>query len=148
MSDWKPQKSFAGLVIVAAAKIKEKGLERVKESGISLSYGRIGVLSSLLISEKNQTELCQELKQKAPSMTEMLYRLKTDGMIKQKHHQTDKRIKLWGLSSKGQKEIKLAKQALRGEGKRLDSFFENCKIPKKNIDMVCSVLREFVERYE
>ncbi len=146
--NWKPQESFAGLVVAAANLIREKGLEKLKSKGIQLSHGRIGVLSSLMISKKSQAQLCQELGQKAPSMMEMLQRLQKDKLIKKIDHETDKRVKLWFLTKKGEKYILMTQETFKNEGRKLDRFFKKSKISDKQLEELKSFLKNFIELYQ
>ena len=145
---WTPHQSFGGLILQLAAKMSKRGKEVMKLSGLGqISYGKLGVLASLLEEPNTQAMLCKKLGQSAPSMMEMLERLYQKQWVSYRAHASDGRKTEWFLTVKGKKVTLKAQEAFQFAGKNLDRFFRKQNIKKSEIERFKEMLRLLIEVY-
>lgn len=138
---WRPHQSWGGLIVEVAAKISAVGYRALKEAGLShLSYGRIGVLSLLLISPSTQVQLCRKLGQKSPSMGEMLGRLKKDGLVTGVPNREDRRKNFWYLTPLGRKDILKVKSVFKKTGTLIDEALSKNSVAEKELERFKEIL--------
>lgn len=135
------QASFGGLVVTVGTRLSERGKAALASSGLShLSFGRIGVLSILLVAPTTQAELCKALRQKPPSMGELLERLAKDGLVFSTPDKTDRRKTNWALTPQGRRDIEKARTVMRKTGRRLDRSLRKMGVSEKELDRFKAVL--------
>jgi len=148
VSKWNPHVSLGGIVSELSYKLRKKAeKELVAHSLEHISFARFWTLHELYDAPKNQATLCKQLSQRAPSMMEMLNRLKSEGLVKSKSSPTDSRKKLWSLSIKGKRDYLEAKEVLRNVGRGIDNFFEKNKILPDEVERVKEILGTLSQKH-
>lgn len=139
--DWNPQISLGGLISHLSFKLRKRAEAALTDSGLGhISFARFWTLHELHESPKNQAALCEKLNQRAPSMMEMLNRLKSDGLVTAKASASDPRRKLWSLSAAGKRDYLRAREALRDVGRDIDDFFRKNGVKSQEVERIKEVL--------
>lgn len=142
---WHPEESWAGLIPAASAKIRKATLQSLEKVGLGyLSLGRLGILNLLNDKPTTQSELCEQLGLKAPTVLDALRRLQKRGVIQVAPHSEDGRKKQWSLSSQGRKDLLRARNILRHKGFRIDRFFKKMDVSQKELTKFRTILKEFL----
>ena len=140
------QNTFGGLLVEAGKRISDVGQKALADAGLGhLSFGRIGVLSFLLESQGTQAELCRALRQKPPSMGELLQRLEKEGLVKSSADPDDRRRTHWSLTAKGRRDITKARTVFRKSGERIDRAFDALGVSSKELRRFKEVLSGLLE---
>lgn len=141
-NNWQPQQSLGGLIITLGMRITKVIKQVLKENGLEhLSFAKINVLLILTKHDVTQVELCNALKQKPASMTELLNRMRKEGSANVKINPRDKRQKIWFLTPQGEQELKMTHQLLMGLGDQMGGFFTKAGIEISQIDDTKQLLR-------
>ncbi len=140
------QASFGGLIVTVGNRVSEQGRAALGTAGLShLSFGRIGVLSILLVEPTTQAELCRSLHQKPPSMGELLERLEKDGLVFGTPDETDRRRTHWALTPRGRRDVERAREVMRKAGLRLDRSLQKAGVSDKELSRFRAVLASLLE---
>ena len=145
LSAWSPRQSWGGLVVEAADKMAYLGRADLKKAGLErLSLGRIGVLSALLEAPLTQNQLCRLLRQKPPSMGELLQRLEKEKLVTSTPDDHDGRKVNWMLTVKGKYNLMKARVVFKKTGKIIDAALRKASVSKMELERSKKLLQSFI----
>jgi len=139
---WRPEGSLGALITLTSLKMRQRAKNDLAKMGLGhISVARFWVMHELDESPRNQATLCKRLKQSAPSMMEMLERLRVDGLVKFTAEASDPRKKRWDLTPRGRKDYLKARETLRDIGRGFDKIFQENEISDLEVDRFKQILQ-------
>ena len=140
------QDSLGGLIVAVAKRLSEAGRQALVDAGLGhLSFGRIGVLSFLIDGAGTQAELCRALRQKPPSMGELLQRLAKEGLVDSEADPNDGRRTNWSLTARGERDILKARTVFRQSAKQIDRALDALGVTNNELGRIKQVLAGLLE---
>ncbi len=137
---WKPQASFAGIIIALGNRMSSLAAKRMGKVSVS----RVVVLSALERGFLSHGELAALLNQSKPSTSELLAKMRAEGLIQSFGDPTDARKQLWKLNPKGRELLVRSRTQARAHGKRIDEFFEKEGITPLELQRCKEILSLFL----